>query len=138
MSGKYLGASSLIQAEFPKSLYVHCASHRLNFCITNACSIRSIRDTFGFVKAIHHFFDWLKRLALLGRKIAEICPASKRHTLIDVCRTRWIAKIEALQVFENLYPAIMLALKAVDDNEDCTWKEKHALKRKAYIQLALH
>ena len=96
MSGKYLGVSSLIQAEFPNVLYVHCASHRLNLCVTNACSIPSIRDTFGFMKAVHHFFNWSKRLSLLERKIAEICPASKRHTLIDVCRTRWIARIEAL------------------------------------------
>ena len=121
MSGRYLGTSSLKQAEFPKALYVHCASHRLNLCVANACSIPSIRDTFGFMKAVHHFFNWPKGLSLLERKIAEICSASKRHTLIDVCR-RWIARIEALQVFENLYPAIMLVLKALDDNEDGTWK----------------
>ena len=130
MSGKYLGASSLIQAKFPKALHVHCASNRLNLCVANACSIPSIRDTFGFMKDVHHFFNWPKRLSLLERKIAEICPASKRHTLIDVCRARWIARIEALQVFEILYPAIMLALKAVDDNEDGTWKGETCIEAK--------
>ena len=35
MSGKYIGAAVRIQNDLPDAIYVHCASHRLNLCITN-------------------------------------------------------------------------------------------------------
>ena len=73
-------------------------------------------------------FNWPKRLSLLERKIAEICLASKRHTLIDIGRTIWIARIKALQIFDNLYPAIMLALKAVNVNKAGTYKGETYIK----------
>ena len=35
MAGRYVGASTLIQNQFPKAIYVHCMNHRLNQCTGN-------------------------------------------------------------------------------------------------------
>ena len=42
MSGKYIGAAQLVKNDHPKALYIHCASHRLNLCVSNSCQIPSI------------------------------------------------------------------------------------------------
>ena len=72
MSGKYSGTAVRIQNEFPDAVYDHCASHRLNLCVANACSIQSIRNTFGTMKVVHDFFNWPKRLSLLEGKISAV------------------------------------------------------------------
>ena len=72
MSGKYSGTAIRIQNEFPDAVYVHCASHRLNLCVANACSIQSIRNTFGTMKVVHDFFNWPKRLSLLEGNISAV------------------------------------------------------------------
>ena len=38
MDGRYVGASTLIQHQFPKAIYVHCMNHRLNLCEITSCS----------------------------------------------------------------------------------------------------
>ena len=124
MSGKYSGTAMRIQNEFPDAIYVHCASHWLNLCVAHACSIQSIRNTFGTMKVVHDFFNWPKRLSLFEGKISAVYNQVSRHQLIDVCRTRWIARIDALEVFESLYRAIILALEEVKDNEDSSWNRE--------------
>lgn len=39
MAGKYSGAATILQREFPKAPYFHCAAHILNLCIVAACKI---------------------------------------------------------------------------------------------------
>ena len=39
MAGKYLGASTLINNQYPKAIYVHCASHKLNLCVAACCTL---------------------------------------------------------------------------------------------------
>ena len=56
MSGKYNGAAVLIRNDFPKALYVHCASHRLNLCVTSSCKIIAIKNMMSDVKAVSDFF----------------------------------------------------------------------------------
>ena len=38
MAGRYVGASTLIQRQFQKVVYVHCMNHRLNLCVADTCS----------------------------------------------------------------------------------------------------
>ena len=127
MSGKFSGTAIRIQNEFPDAVYVHCASHWLNLCVANACSIQSIRNTFGTMKVVHDFFNWSKRLSLFEGKIFAVYNEVSRHQLIDVYRTRWIARIDALEVYESLYRAIILALEEVKDNKTLHETENRVL-----------
>ena len=53
MAGKCNGASALIKREFPKALFVHCASH----CITASCDNLEIKNMIYNVKRAADFFN---------------------------------------------------------------------------------
>lgn len=47
--------------------------------------------------------------------------AAKNHIhLIDVCRTRWVAMLDGLGVFIELYPAIIASIEVIKDNAERT------------------
>ena len=43
MAGRVKGAASCITAKYPKAIYTHCASHRLNLCVVKCCSISEVK-----------------------------------------------------------------------------------------------
>ena len=122
MSGKCNGASSIIKRQYPKALYVHCRSHLLNLCVASACGIPVVRNMMSRVKSVSDFFNMHpKRFALLAMKIKEIKPSSRHVHLIDVCRTRWIARIDGLDVFVEVFEGVVLALETIKNNEERCW-----------------
>ena len=52
MAGKYHGAATLIQSDFPKATYFHCAAHVLNLCIVAACKLPSVRNMVGVLEQV--------------------------------------------------------------------------------------
>ena len=56
MAGRYVGASTLIQHQFPKAIYVHCMNHRLNLCVADTCSLAMVQDMMGTVRKLFEFF----------------------------------------------------------------------------------
>ena len=56
VSGKHLGTAKHIQDMYPKSVYIHCASHHLNLAVPNACQIQRVRNMMGTVKTVSDFF----------------------------------------------------------------------------------
>eukprot|EP00795_Rhopilema_esculentum_P016928 gene16928-biopygen6032 len=45
----------------------------------------------------------------------------QKAKLIDVCRTRWVARIDGLDVFIQIFAAVVAALEAIQDNADKSW-----------------
>ncbi|XP_065064865.1 52 kDa repressor of the inhibitor of the protein kinase-like [Rhopilema esculentum] len=122
MSGKCSGAAVTIQRDYPKAIYVHCRSHVLNLCIASACQIQMVKNMMGHVRVVSEFFNvHPKRYVLLCDKIKSLFPQSRHNHLIDVCRTRWVARIDGLEVFVELFQAIVAALAEVKDNLEGTW-----------------
>ncbi|XP_057317074.1 zinc finger MYM-type protein 1-like [Hydractinia symbiolongicarpus] len=52
MAGKCSGASTLIKSKFPKAIYVHCASHRLNLCVAAGCKLPMVADMMSQFQAV--------------------------------------------------------------------------------------
>ena len=51
----------------------------------------------GTVRAVSDFFNNSpKRQEALSDTIKEVLPREKHKKLLDVCRTRWVARIEGL------------------------------------------
>ena len=122
MSGKCNGASSIIKRQYPKALYLHCRLHLLNLCVASACSIPVLRNMMSRVKSVSDFSNMHpKRFALLAAKIKEIKPSSRHAHLIDVCRTCWIARIDGLDVFAEVFEGVVLALETIKNNEERHW-----------------
>ena len=108
MSGKFRGCSACISQYFPKAVYVHCHSHVLNLCIAKACDLQVIRNVVGTLNQVCLFFNTSpKRQALLEKIIGEMPESSTRKTLVDQCRTRWVARHDSFNVFGKLYTAVI-------------------------------
>lgn len=89
MAGRYVGALTLIQHQFPKAIYVHCMNHRLNLCVADTCSLAMVQDIMGTVRKLSEFFrNSPKRQNHLVVKIKELLTDSNHRILIDFCRTR--------------------------------------------------
>ena len=89
MAGRYVGASTLIQHQFPKAIYVHCMNHRFNLCVADTCSLAMVQDMMGTVRKLSEFFrNSPKRQYHLVVKIKELLTDSNHRILIDFCRTR--------------------------------------------------
>ena len=109
MSGCVRGAAARIHAGYPKALYIHCASHRLNLCVMQCCKISEVSNVMETVGSIARFFNNSpKRQIALEGWITSVFPTEeKRRKLKDLCRTRWIERHDAFDVFVDLYVAIV-------------------------------
>ena len=56
MSGARSGVKAVIQAEAPKALYYHCATHRLNLSVVSACHIQAFKNVESYIGEIARFF----------------------------------------------------------------------------------
>jgi hypothetical protein len=50
---------------------------------------------------------------MLERKIKELIPTAGQQKLLNVCRTRWVARINGLTIFQECYIAIISALQEI-------------------------
>ena len=57
MTGRVKGAASHITAKYPKAIYTHCASHRLNLCVVKCCSISEVNNVMQVADKIACFFS---------------------------------------------------------------------------------
>ena len=108
MSGRLNGASSLIRAEHDKAIYVHCMNHRLNLCVADTCQLPLVRNMMDVVRKISEFFyNSPKRQQHLISKIRLLMPAANHFVLVNVCRTRWIERIDGMdRIVELLHPVV--------------------------------
>ena len=112
MAGKCNGASILIHCQYPQALYVHCKSHVLNLCVASTCAILLVHNMMGHVRVVSEFFNvHPKHFALLSEKIHHLLPSAGHKALIDVCRTRWVARIDGLSVFIQGFIAVVDSLE---------------------------
>ena len=119
MAGRLSGAAARIQEDYKKALYVHCNSHILNLCIATCCKEQLVSNMMEHVRVTSEFFNFSpKRFNLLVKTIEETCPTSSHKRLINVCRTRWVARIDGLLVFIEVFPAIVKCLETIRDNAD--------------------
>ena len=131
MAGSNKGAAALIKAVFPFALYFHCASHRLNLCVQRTCPVRMVQNSMDSIKYISYFSNLSpKRQGCIEQYVQKLdlsvpkedvsledentndndpgedtissknknCSLSK---LIDVYRTRWVARIDGMEKFEK-------------------------------------
>ena len=94
----------------------------LNLCVASACSIQVIRNMMGQVRVVSDFFNNSpKRFGLLERHIKESLPKARHYHLIDVCRTRWVAWLDGLDVFAEVFVPLTHYLEAMTLNQDGIW-----------------
>ena len=121
-AGKCNSTSALIKHEFPKALFVHCASHCLNLCITATCDNLEIKSMMGNVKRAADFFNNSpKRQKALEVNIEQLAKG-KPNKLINPCRTRWIECLKAVDRFVERYEPIMVTFEQI--STDGSWNDQ--------------
>ena len=123
MSGQVRGAASRISSKYPKAVYVHCAAHRLNLCIVKCCKIRIVSNMIDTVSSVARFFNNSpKRQLALEKWISDVLPSEeKRRKLKDLCRTRWIERHEAYEVFIDLFLPLVSCLEDIVKSTYSEW-----------------
>ena len=114
MSSSHAGVQGRICEVAPLAFYTHCQSHQLNLCVVKACSVPQIRNVNGVVSEISKFFySSGKRQRFFEHVIDKVVPSEKQVKLKDLCRTRWIQRIDSYLFFYDLYPAILKTMEGI-------------------------
>ena len=122
MAGSVNGTAALITADYPLALYLHCASHCLNLAVVSSLQVTSVGNMMGVVGRVFQFFAaHPKRQRALEKAIADTQPASTVHKLKDLCRTRWVQRIDAMEVFCSLHQSIVACMESICDDGPRLW-----------------
>ena len=74
-----------------------------------SCEEQHIQNLMTNIKEITYFFNLsVPRNNWLKEKILQVCPDSSKHKLKDFSRTRWVERIEGMDVFEDLFIILCL------------------------------
>ena len=140
MSGMHKGAAARILHKYPKALYTHCAAHRLNLCIVQCCSNRDITNMMSCVDSIARFFNNSpKRQHCLEKWITDVTPATeKRHKLKELCRTRWVERHEAYEVFIDLFMPIVSCLEEIVQSPPTEWNRDTRIDAQSHLLSVSH
>ena len=122
MSGKTKGAAARISSRYPLALYIHCASHCLNLAVVKSLEEANVRNMIGIVNRASIFFSaHPKRQRKLEEAIDATQPESSVRKLKDLCRTRWIERIDALDRFQTLHPSIVACMECIATEGSSKW-----------------
>lgn len=127
MSGSLKGTAALISKEYPLALYLHCASHCLNLAVVKSLEDRNIGNMLGIVNRVSIFFAAHPKRQ---RKLEESIDNTPMSTMLavkklkDLCRTRWVERIDALDRFRKLLPCIVRCFEAISDEGPSKWSRE--------------
>ena len=122
MAGSVNGTAALIRAEYPLAIYLHCASHCLNLAVVKSLEVTSVRNMMGVVGRVYQFFAaHPKRQRAFEKAITDCQPSSTSQKLKDMCRTRWIQRIDAADVVKRLFLSIVDCLEHICNDGPGSW-----------------
>ena len=124
MAGKYRGAAAVIQSSHPNAVYVHCAAHTLNLCVVAASSVQCIKNMMSTMVEICLFFSNSPKRELELEKNIKSMISGAATKLVNLCKTRWVARINALEVFYDLYPAVVKILEIISEDSSSGWNSE--------------
>ena len=77
------------------------------------------------IKNISYVFNLSpKKQEYLERVINKNFPELSRKKLLDVCRTRWLDRIDVVDLFEELFIAIIMTFEEMYYSEEGKFKTK--------------
>ena len=135
MSGAVNGASSKIISKYPKALYFHCASHKLNLCIARSCQLTSIANMMNVITCLANFFNYSpKRQKCLESHVMNLSDETAKSKLLPLCRTRWVERLNAFEVTLDLSLAVTEAFTDMVDNANKQWNRDTVTQASALLK----
>ena len=116
------GVSTRIRFLYSKALYFHCASHRLNLAVASSINICGVNmmDSIRQCSEIFHFSR--KKTQVFKEKIEKLMP-DMRTILLDVCKTRWLLRIDGLERVHEMMLSILETHDMIPTNYDRSYKK---------------
>ena len=62
-----------------------------------------------------------RQRALIEQAILDTQPASTVHKLKDLCRTRWVQRIDAIEVFRSLHKSVVACMESISNDGPSSW-----------------
>ena len=122
MADKAKGAAANISSEYPLALYLHCTSHSLNLAVVKSLEVQSVRNMIGVINKVSWFFQaHPKRQQKLEEAIDATAPTTSVHKLKDLCHTRWVERIDAVQRFKDLFCSIVCCFELITTEGSKCW-----------------
>jgi hypothetical protein len=118
MAGTNKGAAARVMEIYPKALYTHCASHRLNLCIAKCCNIREVQNSMEIADKISRFFNNSPKRQLFFESFLK---DERKKKLKELCRTRWVERHDAFDVFIHLFKPLVNCLEALSEASASEW-----------------
>ncbi len=119
MAGKKKGAAACITQLYPKAPYTHCAAHVLNLCVVKCCCIPDIQNTMDSGDSICRFFaNSPKRQLALEKSVNQVLEGERRRKLQSLCKTRWVERHEAFEVFVDHFEPLVCCLEDIKDSNE--------------------
>ena len=118
MSGTTKGVAARILEQCPKAQYTHCAAHRLNLCVVKCCSIREVSNAMDCADSVVRFFSNSPKRQLFFEKCVDSerdanHQFEQRTKLKELCRTRWVERHDAFEVFVHLFKPLITCLETI-------------------------
>ena len=136
VAGHINGLSAHILKFNPKALYTHCYSHRLNLSICDSLSITEITEMLKHVKDISNFIKISQTRSIpFEESVKSSNVDTKKTKLVDVCRTRWVERIEGLDTFNELFIPLFHLLEEIRNSSTDEYNKN--IKRDALTYLTL-
>ena len=111
MSGKYVGASTLILKKYPLTIHTHSICHRLNLCLANSCTLQIVNNMIGTLqKAILFFDNSAKRTAKLKEIVKEVI--GEKHSEL---------KTDSMHRFREVFEPVIKTFDIIKTNAGKTW-----------------
>ena len=122
MAGARKGAAARITEKYPRALYLHCASHCLNLVVVSSLQDRLVQNIMGVVTRVAVFFDsHPKRQKALEAALNDADEEPDTSKVKDLCRTRWVQRLDALESFLALHPMLVVCFNAILDEGPQAW-----------------
>ena len=73
------------------------------------------------MRCASEFLFYPKRAECLKSQVQNFTPQQRHRTFLDICRTRWIARIDGIDRFEEMLEVVTLTLQSTRDNVGGHW-----------------
>ena len=124
MAGSVKGTAALICSHYPLAMYLHCSSHCLNLAVVKSLEVTSVRNMMAVVGRVYQFFSvHPKRQGAFEKAVSECQPSSSSRKLKDMCRTRWLQRIDTADIFMRLYLSVVECLENICNDGARLWSQ---------------
>ena len=122
MSSSRPGVQGRILEVAPLAFYTHCYTHQLNLCVSVGVVFPKFEmPVEQYLKFLSFSTTHRNVSAFFEMILNSKSDSSDKAKLKDMCRMRWIQRMDAIATFFELYPFVVQTMQAMSTRSDPEW-----------------